>query len=55
MEALLPQMTGPTLTEIDQTRVSAMRFSETCARAISPDGAQPQSERDDSSDTMLEI
>jgi hypothetical protein len=43
----------PTFTEIDHPRVSAMRFSGTCARALSPGEAPPQSERDYSSDTRL--
>ena len=36
------------------SRKIAMLFSGTCKRATSPDGTTPQSERDDSSDTLLE-
>ena len=47
MEALLPQITR------QPSRKIAMLFSGTCKRATSPDGATPQSERVDSSDTPL--
>ena len=47
MGALLPQITR------QPPRKIAMLFSGTCKRATSPDGATPQSERDNSSDTRL--
>jgi hypothetical protein len=47
MDELLPQITR------QPSRKIAMLFSETYKRAISLDGAPPESERDNSSDTLL--